>query len=424
VNILILGGGGREHALAWKVAQSAETGSLYIMPGNPGTAREGTNLAGSPTDFGRVKEVVVQHQIEMVIVGPEDPLVLGFHDYFLQDPDLQHVTVIGPAAEGARLEGSKDFAKEFMIRHQIPTAPYRSFSGDELEAAHEFLRTLKAPYVLKADGLAAGKGVVIHQDLDLAYREAEEILLQGKFGPAGNRLVIEAFLKGIEVSVFVLTDGLNYVLLPEAKDYKRIGEGDTGLNTGGMGTLSPVPFMTPALMQRIEREIVKPTIQGLISDGIGYTGFIFFGLMIVEGDPYVIEYNVRLGDPETESILPRIEGDLVALFRAVADQSLDQCQVSISPQHAATVMLVSGGYPGTYRKGDLINLPENTGSTLLFHAGTAMHDGQLVTSGGRVMGVTSLSPSLAGAFGNSFSIAEQIRYSGKYYRRDLGFDVL
>lgn len=424
MKILILGSGGREHALAWKLSISPITEQLFIMPGNPGTAGLGNNIPGNPNDFEEVKRFVVSVGIEMVVVGPEEPLVRGIHDYFSTDRELSAVNVIGPMAAGAMLEGSKAFAKEFMVRHGIPTARYRSFERGEHESAREFLRELTPPYVLKADGLAAGKGVLIHQELEEAEREVDMMLLEGKFGSAGDKLVIEEYLDGIEVSVFVLTDGESYVMLPEAKDYKRIGEGDSGPNTGGMGSLSPAPFFDSKLREITEERIIRPTIRGLTEDNISYSGFIFFGLMIVKGEPYVIEYNVRLGDPESESILPRIDTDLVPVLMSLKGRTLNEHSIAISDEQAATVMIVSGGYPGDYKKGIPINGVDTISGSLLFHAGTKEADEQLVTNGGRVFGVTTLASSLKGALEKSIENAEKIEFEGRYYRRDLGYDIL
>jgi len=423
MKILLLGSGGREHALAWKLTQSPLLDTLFIMPGNPGTGTLGVNVSGNPLDFDRVREVVLESGVTMVVVGPEEPLVKGIHDFFLSDPLLSGVRVIGPMGSGAMLEGSKAYAKEFMVRHGIPTAAYRVFSSGEEKEAVAFLSELAPPYVLKADGLAAGKGVLIHHDGEAAGEDIHEILIGGKFGRAGSTLVIEEFLSGTEVSVFVLTDGRSYLVLPEAKDYKRIGEGDTGPNTGGMGSLSPVPFFDEELFQKVEQQIIIPTIRGLERDNTPYSGFIFFGLMIVDGNPFVIEYNVRMGDPETESVLPRIENDLLELFIAAGDRTLDAHRMKVSPEHVATVMLVSGGYPGDYPKGLAIKLPADTADSLLFHAGTRFDGDQLVTNGGRVMAITTKDTSLRTALAKSSALAEKIGFRGKYYRKDLGFDL-
>ncbi len=423
MKVLLLGSGGREHALAWKIAQSRWVEHLYIMPGNPGTALLGTNLTGNPNDFRRVREVVAEKGAGMVVVGPEEPLVRGIHDFLLADPSLSGLMVVGPPAAGAMLEGSKQFAKEFMMRHNIPTARFRSFFRGQQKEARLFLKTLSAPYVLKADGLAAGKGVSIYHDLKEACLEADQILLHGKFGQAGEKLVIEEYLDGIEISVFILTDGTYYLLLPEAKDYKRIGEGDTGPNTGGMGSLSPVSFFDQVLKEKVETRIIQPTLRGLAKEGIPYSGFIFFGLMIVKGEPFMIEYNVRMGDPEGESVIPRIDNDLVELFVALKQGDLGSKTLVVKEHHAATVMLVSHGYPGAYEKGKLISGADGKGDYLLFHAGTAYQDGQLVTAGGRVLGVTALRPSMGEALSAAYVYADNIRFEGKYFRSDLGFDV-
>jgi phosphoribosylamine---glycine ligase len=424
MKILLLGSGGREHALARKITESPLADKLFIMPGNPGTAAHGENLTGSVNDFGRIREIILSYGIDMVVVGPEDPLVRGVHDFILADAALSEVIVVGPCAEGARLEGSKEFAKEFMMRHDIPTARYRSFHKGEAKEAAAFLKELNPPYVLKADGLAAGKGVVILSDIRDAEKEIEAMLLQGKFGEAGDKLVIEEYLDGIEISVFVITDGKNYLLLPEAKDYKRIGEGDTGPNTGGMGSLSPVPFFNDLLKEKVEQSVIRKTIDGLMEEGIPYKGFIFFGLMIVNGEPFVIEYNVRMGDPETESVIPRITSDLVPLFTALKDQTLNLHKLNTDSRGAATVMMVSGGYPGAYPKDLPVSGLEEVDGSFVFHAGTTIRHGQLLTNGGRVFGVTTLDNSLQEALKRSYLNAGKIRFDGSYYRKDLGFDIL
>jgi len=424
MNVLLLGSGGREHALAWKLAQSPLLEQLFTLPGNPGTAAIGKNLSGEPGDIERIKEVIIEHAIDMVVVGPEDPLVNGIHDQIRSYPATSHVVVVGPRADGAMLEGSKAFAKAFMQRHGIPTARYQSFGAEELKEARVFLRTLSPPYVLKVDGLAAGKGVVIHQDLEAADEDLHAMLIQGRFGEAGSKVVIEEYLSGIEVSVFVLTDGHDYLLLPEAKDYKRIGEGDTGPNTGGMGSISPVPFFTEQLRRKVDQQVIKPTITGLQADQISYSGFIFFGLMIVDGEPFVIEYNVRMGDPETESVIPRIKGDLLEVFRALGNGQLNQCQIEYSSEHVATVMLVSAGYPGAYDRGMGITLPPAEPGTLLFHAGTSLHGDLLVTNGGRVMAVTSMGSDLNKALAQSYRVAESVLFQGRHFRHDLGQDLI
>jgi phosphoribosylamine--glycine ligase len=423
LKILLLGSGGRENALAWKLAQSPLCGALYIAPGNPGTAAFGSNLAIDIKQPEAVGQCVMDHGINMVVVGPEEPLVLGLRDYFEAHPALQDVAFIGPGRSGARLEGSKDFSKAFMMRHGIPTARYNSFRAGQEAEADAFLAQLKPPYVLKADGLAAGKGVLILADLHEAQSELRN-MLSGKFGQAGKTVVIEEFLAGIEFSVFALTDGQHYVLLPEAKDYKRIGEGDTGLNTGGMGAVSPVPFVTPAVMDTVKRTIVEPTIRGLAEEGIPYTGFIFFGLIQVGNTPMVIEYNARLGDPETEVVVPRITSDLVELFVLADRGQLDQATLDVDPQTATTVMVVSEGYPGDYVKGKAITGVENVADGLVFHAGTAMHGQQLVTAGGRVMAFTGRGNGIQEALDQSYAGIRTICYEGIAFRRDIGADLL
>lgn len=423
MNILILGSGGRECTLAWKLAQSPQCNDLFIAPGNAGTLNLGTNLELNPNDFNQVKEVVLGHDIQMVIVGPEDPLVLGIHDFFLEDNDLKHISVIGPQKYAAQLEGSKEFAKEFMYRHDIPTAKYKSFTIENLEEGFEFLETLKAPYVLKADGLAAGKGVLILDDLQEAKKELEEMLGQQKFGSASSKVVIEEFLDGIEMSSFVLTDGENYVILPNAKDYKRIGEGDKGLNTGGMGAISPVPFADAEFLSKVENRVIIPTIEGLKKDDISYVGFIFIGLIRVNNEPYVIEYNVRMGDPETEVVIPRIKSDLVELFKATADKKLVDFDLNIDTRSATTVMMVSGGYPEAYEKGKEITGLENVEGSLIFHAGTKALGEKIVTSGGRVLAVTSFGDDFKQALEQSYKNIEQIHFEKMNYRTDIGFDL-
>jgi phosphoribosylamine--glycine ligase len=423
MNILLLGSGGREHAIACKLAQSKRCDKLYIAPGNAGTAAVGTNVDVDMADFAAVGRFVQEHRVEMLVVGPEAPLVAGIADHFRQSPELHHVRVIGPCKEGARLEGSKDYAKAFMMRHGIPTARYQTFTHDTLAEAEAFLDTLQAPYVLKADGLAAGKGVLIEEDLPTAKAHLRE-MLDGKFGAASAHVVIEEYLSGIELSVFVLTDGSHYLLLPSAKDYKRIGDGDTGLNTGGMGSISPVPFADKEFMKKVEDRIVKPTVRGLRDEKIDYHGFIFVGLMNCGGDPYVIEYNVRMGDPETESVFPRIKSDLVELFEHTADNTLDSADLIVDQRTAACVMMVAVGYPEHYEKGKVITLGEDAPDVQVFHCGTKLSDGQLVTNGGRVICTTALAATLPEALLKSYNRAHNITWDGKYNRQDIGQDLL
>ena len=423
MNILILGSGGRECTLAWKLAQSSKCGDLFIAPGNAGTVNFGTNLELNPNDFKQVKEAVLNHDIQMVIVGPEDPLVLGIHDFFLADHDLKNIPVIGPQKYAAQLEGSKEFAKEFMYRHDIPTAQYKSFTVENLEEGYEFLDTLQAPYVLKADGLAAGKGVLILNDLQEAKQELEEMLGQQKFGAASSKVVIEEFLDGIEMSSFVLTDSENYVILPNAKDYKRIGEGDKGLNTGGMGAISPVPFADAEFLSKVEKRVIIPTIEGLKKDNIAYVGFIFIGLIRVNNEPYVIEYNVRMGDPETEVVIPRIKSDLVELFKATAEKKLNNFNLDIDQRSATTVMMVSGGYPEAYDKGMQITGLEKVEDSIVFQAGTKLSGDKILTSGGRVLAVTSYGVDFKQALKQSYKNIEKIHFEKMNYRTDIGFDL-
>ncbi len=424
MNVLILGSGGREHAFAWKIAQSKKLENLYIAPGNAGTAHCGTNVNISATDFEAVKNLVWEKGIDLVLVGPEDPLVKGIHDYFLADEVLRDIPVIGPKKDGALLEGSKDFSKQFMIRHGIPTARYQSFTKENLNEGFSFLEKLEPPYVLKADGLAAGKGVLILEDINEAKAELKNMLTAGKFGTAGNTVVIEEFLKGIELSVFVLTDGNSYKILPAAKDYKRIGEGDTGLNTGGMGAVSPVPFADEAFIKKVEQLVVIPTIEGLKKENIDYRGFIFIGLMNSNGDPSVIEYNCRMGDPETEVVVPRIKSDLLELLEAVGSQTLHTQSFETDDRIATTVMLVSGGYPEEYEKGKVVTGLDKVKDSIAFHAGTTQAGEQVLTNGGRVIAVTSFGYSIDEAANKSFAAAAAIQYDKKYFRSDVGKDLL
>ena len=423
MNILLLGSGGREHAFAYLLSRSPRCKQLYIAPGNAGTALEGENVAMDATDFPKIKEFCLSKQISLVVVGPEEPLVKGIVDFFGQDTALSQIPIVGPSQKGATLEGSKEFAKEFMQRHDIPTARYASFTKDTIEEGLRFLESMKAPYVLKADGLAAGKGVVILENLQEAQAELKRMLLEEKFGTASQKVVIEEFLKGIELSCFVLTDGESYKVLPTAKDYKRIGEGDTGLNTGGMGAVSPVPFANEAFMQKIEERIIKPTIEGLKKEQITYRGFVFIGLIKVGDDPYVIEYNVRMGDPETEVVLPRLQTDLVSLLEATAKGKLKDCSLSIDPRSATTVMIVSGGYPEEYEKGKVISGLQQEGESIIFHAGTREKDGEVLTAGGRVLAITSLANDFKEALKKSYRRIEKISFENMYYRKDIGMDL-
>ena len=423
MTILILGSGGREHTFAWKIAQSSLCKKLYVAPGNSGTSEIAENIRLHVTDFNGIKNLVLDKQIDMVVVGPEDPLVQGIHDFFLQDEALKHVSVIGPQKAAAQLEGSKEFAKKFLFRHQIPTAAYQSFDAATLEEGYAFLETLQPPYVLKADGLAAGKGVLILNDLNEAKAELTSMLIDAKFGEASTKVVIEEFLDGIELSCFVLTDGMNYKILPTAKDYKRIGEGDTGLNTGGMGAVSPVPFATDSFLRKIEERIVKPTVEGLQKDGLDYKGFIFIGLIKVGEEPKVIEYNVRMGDPETEVVLPRLKNDLVEIFQAVANQTLNEITIEIDDRAATTVMLVSGGYPEAYEKGKVITGLGNLSEVLAFHAGADLKDGAVTTSGGRVMAITAFGNTYQEAIKKSYQNITKLHFDKMYYRKDIGFDL-
>jgi phosphoribosylamine--glycine ligase len=424
MTILLLGSGGREHALAWKMLQSDKCSKLFVAPGNAGTSQIATNVSLNILDFEAIKTFALAEKADMIVVGPEDPLVHGIYDFFKNDSQLNHIPVIGPSKVGAQLEGSKEFAKEFLIKHKIPTAAYDSFTKETVEKGCHFLETLQPPYVLKADGLAAGKGVLIIQDLEEAKSELRNMLVHEKFGTASAKVVIEEFLDGIELSCFVLTDGKNYKILPTAKDYKRIGEGDTGLNTGGMGAVSPVPFADAVLLEKIETRIVKPTIAGLQSDGIEYKGFVFIGLINVKGEPIVIEYNVRMGDPETEVVIPRLKSDLVELFEAVGNQTLNEVSLEIDERSATTIMVVSGGYPEDYGKGFEISGLENIEDSIAFHAGTKLENGKVVTNGGRVIAITSFGESFQEAIKKSYQNIDKLHFDKMYFRKDIGFDLL
>lgn len=422
MNLLLLGSGGREHALAWKIAQSPKVSKLFVAPGNAGTAELALNVPISPTDFEALKAFSLDKSIDMIVVGPEDPLVKGVYDYFKQDKQLAHIPVVGPSQSGARLEGSKDFSKAFMLRHGIPTARYKSVQAETLQEGLDFLKSLKAPYVLKADGLAAGKGVLILNDYNEAASELQE-MLAGKFGDSSRTVVIEEFLSGIECSVFVVSDGQHYKVLPVAKDYKRIGEGDTGLNTGGMGAVSPVPFADAVFMQKVEDRVIRPTIQGLLKENIDYKGFIFLGLINIQGEPFVIEYNARMGDPETEAVMLRVQSDFVELLEGVAQGNLNTRVLVEDPRAAVTVVLVSGGYPGDYIKGKQINGLDQVQESIVFHAGTNVVGERVCTNGGRVLAISSYGTSMEEALKTSFENASRIDYDGKYFRRDIGFDL-
>lgn len=423
MKILLLGSGGREHAMAWKLSQSKKLTKLFIAPGNAGTSKHGENVSLSPLDFKAVGKFCLDKQINMMVVGPEEPLVRGIRDYFENDATLKHIPVIGPDSKGAMLEGSKDFAKDFMNKYDIPTARHFTATSSKIKKGMDFLKTMKPPYVLKADGLAAGKGVLIIDNLQIAEKELENIL-SGKFGEAGNKVVIEEFLSGIELSVFVITDGKNYLILPEAKDYKRIGENDTGPNTGGMGSVSPVSFANKEFMTKVENRIIKPTIAGLISENIHYQGFIFFGLIKVNNEPYVIEYNCRMGDPETESVLPRIKNDFVELLDGISSQTLDKMKIETDPRSVSSIMLVSGGYPDKYEKGLPITGLETTENCMVFHAGTTISEDQVVTNGGRVMAISCYGNTMEESLEKGLDNAEKVKFKGKYFRRDIGFDLI
>lgn len=422
MNVLILGSGGREHAIAWKVAQSSMLAKLFVAPGNAGTSDLAVNVDLDIMDFNAIADFALANEIRIVVVGPEAPLVEGISDYFTGRPDLSEITIIGPSKSGARLEGSKDFAKKFMEKHKIPTAKYAAFTKANAGDAKDFLSSLKPPYVIKADGLAAGKGVIITDDYNEAVKTVKSMLIDSAFGAAGSTVVIEEFLKGIEVSMFVITDGKSFKMMPEAKDYKRIGEGDTGPNTGGMGAVSPVSFVNPEFMEKVKNQVIIPTVKGLHKDNIDYKGFIFFGLMKVQGDPYVIEYNCRLGDPETEVILPRIKSDLLHLFEGIATDTLSECDLEFDERTATTVILASGGYPEKYEKGKTISTPKEADS-IIFHAGTKLKDGNVETSGGRVMAITSVAGDMEEALKKSYATIDATQFEGMYYRKDIGFDL-
>jgi len=425
MNILLLGSGGREHAFAWKIVQSPDCSRLFVAPGNAGTAQIAQNVALSATDFQGIHQFILAESIDLVVVGPEEPLVKGLVDFLQSQPETAHLPVVGPSKLGATLEGSKDFSKRFMQRNGVPTAAYETFTADQIDAGLAYLDKQSLPIVLKADGLAAGKGVLICESLEEAKSSLKEMLLEAKFGDASSKVVVEEFLTGIELSVFVATDGKSYKILPEAKDYKRIGEGDTGLNTGGMGAVSPVIFADSAFMQKVEEKIVKPTIAGLEKEKIDYKGFVFIGLMNNNGEPFVIEYNVRMGDPETEAVLPRIESDFVGLLKGIATGTLDQYELIISPNYSTTVVMVSGGYPGSYEKGFSISLPEKTDGSVVFHAGTALNpEGDLVNQGGRVLAITGFGSDLKGALENAYATVNHITWEKAYFRRDIGQDIL
>jgi phosphoribosylamine--glycine ligase len=423
MTILLLGSGGREHALAWKMLQSSKCKSLFVAPGNAGTSQIATNVELDILDFQSIKTFVLNNNVNMVVVGPEDPLVHGIYDFFKNDPQIQAIPVIGPSKIGAQLEGSKEFAKQFLVKNNIPTAAYDSFTSETVEQGCAFLETLQAPYVLKADGLAAGKGVLILQDLEEAKTELRNMLVHAKFGLASSKVVIEEFLDGIELSCFVITDGKHYKILPTAKDYKRIGEGDTGLNTGGMGAVSPVPFADEILLEKIENRIVKPTVEGLQKDNIEYKGFIFIGLINVKGEPIVIEYNVRMGDPETEVVIPRLTSDLVEMFDAVAHEKLNEYELEVDPRSATTIMVVSGGYPEAYEKGKIISGIETLSDSIVFHAGTKLENGAIVSNGGRVLAVTSYGDHFNEAIKKSYQNIDKLHFDKMYFRKDIGFDL-